>query len=91
MTGGVLTDARCFDAYGEPYPNAFTVPPAPTGLNCGTTNGLVPAPGSNINFTPDMTILNGKRFIQMRYTFSSDIVNNVSPAITAFGFAYSNP
>jgi hypothetical protein len=91
VSGGALTDARCFDAYGEAYPNANTVPPAPTGLNCGSVTGIVPATGSAINYTQDMTVINGKRFVQMRFTFTSDIVNNVSPSITAFGFAYSNP
>lgn len=91
VTGGALTNASCFDAYGEPYPNANTVPPAPTGVNCGTVSGLNPPQGSSINFTPNMPSLNGSRFIQMRFTFTSDIVNNVNSSISAFGFAYSNP
>lgn len=88
---GVVTDARCFDVYGDPYPNANTIPPAPTGLNCGTVSGLFPAAGASVNYASDITQINTKRFLQIRFTFVNDIVNNVSPTISAFGLAYSNP
>jgi hypothetical protein len=87
-----ISDARCFDAYGDPYPNNNTIPPPPSiASTCGTISGLAPAPGSSVNFTNDITVINTKRYLQLRLTFVNDIVNNVSPKVTAYGIAYSNP
>lgn len=95
VAGTALTDARCFDAYGDLYTGNAPVGqiPQPTITGCGgsTINLLVPPTGGSFNFTPDLTILNGKKFVQMQFNFTADIVNNVNARINAFGIAYSNP
>ncbi len=94
-TSGSLTDARCFDVYGDLYPAGTppTIPQPPAGLTCGALTGLFPAASSAsiVNFVDDISLLNTKRFLQMRYTFTNDIVNNVAPLLSAVGIAYSNP
>lgn len=87
--GTAATDARCFDAYGDAYVSNSTVP-QPTVTGCGVPTGLVPPQGVNINFTSDITQLNGKQFLQLQINFESDIVNNVNPEIDSLGIAYSN-
>lgn len=95
VTGTALTDARCFDAYGDVYTaNAPTGQvPQPSITGCGTSviSGPVPSLNTTINFTPDITQLNGKKFLQMQFNFTADIVNNVAPVVSAFGVAFTNP
>ncbi|MFN0207534.1 MAG: hypothetical protein ACKVS6_14605 [Planctomycetota bacterium] len=95
---GATNDARCFDAYGDQYvvapPAIAPTIPQPIVSGCGTApTGIVPvtstASPSSINFTTDITQINGKVFVQMRFTFISDIVNNVGPSMNGFGIAYS--
>jgi len=99
---GFTGDARCFDAYGEFYTGAEggifpTIPQLPTGVICGANPaGVVPntkgtGASGGVNFTDNITLLNAKRFLQMRFTFSSDIVNDVAPSLTAVGVGFSAP
>lgn len=97
-TAGALNDARCFDAYGDVYVGGATpptIPPPVVTSGCGSMTGLIPpynaAAPSAVNFTSNIKDLDTKGFIQMRFTFTNDIVNNVSPRLNAFGIAYSNP
>jgi hypothetical protein len=96
---GAKADAKCFDAYGDQFTvNVGTVAttiPQPTVSGCGATvpGGLFPpynpTTPASINFTPNIADLNGKVFIQMRFDFQGDIVNNVTPKMNGFGIAYS--
>lgn len=96
VTGSALTDARCFDAYGNIYAAGATpptIPPPVVTSGCGTITGQFPvtANTSNINFSSDISAMNSKAFLQMRFNFTSDIVNAVAARLNAFGIAYSNP
>ncbi|MBI3819138.1 MAG: hypothetical protein HY286_10640 [Planctomycetes bacterium] len=94
VTGSALTDARCFDAYGDLYTANANVAqiPQPSVTGCGTSQITTMEPVAGpINFTPNLPTLNGKRYLQMRFEFVSDIINNVSPTMNAFGVAYANP
>lgn len=91
----VLTDARSFDAYGDAYTGGTTPPTIPPPIltsGFGTITGLLPASAasSTENYLSSISSHDGRGFLQMRFTFISDIVNNVSPAMNAFGIAYSN-
>ncbi|MFN0207535.1 MAG: hypothetical protein ACKVS6_14610 [Planctomycetota bacterium] len=97
-TGLSLTDARCFDAYGGLYANtaigtAIGQIPQPLVGTCSTGGVTAPFPDNNSDslFTPDITLLNGKKFIQFQFNFIADIVNNVGPRVNALGVAFSNP
>ncbi|MBI3819137.1 MAG: hypothetical protein HY286_10635 [Planctomycetes bacterium] len=99
-SGIVTKDARCFDIYGDVYSGsttyAATIPPATIAWSaCGAVQNLYPPYNKStpavINFTPNITDMNSKTLLQFRFTFTSDIINNVTAKLNAMGIAYSNP
>ncbi|HEU5395238.1 MAG TPA: hypothetical protein VFV36_10625, partial [Candidatus Methylomirabilis sp.] len=68
----------------------------PNQAHTGLLTGVVPpfaTPNSEQakvlpEFTPDITRLNGKRYLQLRFTFLSNITTGEVPSISSVGVAY---
>jgi hypothetical protein len=93
-TGPAINDARCFDAYGILYtanaPVSQIPQPSVNGCGTGTAGSPVPANNSSAAFVKDITQINGRKFLQMQFEFTSDIINNVAPGVNAVGIAYKS-
>jgi len=83
---GVFTTGNPPDAVAAAFPIG--------GEPCAQVQGVVPPFPSNPSkyqseWTADLSALNGKRFLQMRLTFLSNIETGEVPALSSLGIAYT--
>jgi hypothetical protein len=88
----IFTDAAFIDAYGQPVLCPVAQPPPPMPPVCGwapcTTNGVVTFFQTNSNWRPSITDINTAKQFQVRVTFVSNTDTNLSPTLSALGFAF---
>ena len=85
----IATDASFLDTYGNPTLCPLANPPQGTcPVALCTTNG-VPTFFQNVNtWRSSITNINGAKFFQVRVTFVSNTDSNLSPTLSALGFAF---
>jgi hypothetical protein len=93
-TAGIATDATLIDAYGNPtlcpftptmtHPCNFT----PCGLNGTTTTGIPTFLNGSATWHSSISEINSAKLFQVRVTFVSNTDTNLSPTLSALGFAF---
>ncbi|MBK7644037.1 MAG: hypothetical protein IPJ19_13465 [Planctomycetes bacterium] len=87
----ILTDATFIDPYGNPA-LCVVVPPPPPAPQCTfapcTSNGVPTFFQSNSTWRSTITNINTAKYFQARVTFVSNTVTNLSPTLSALGFAF---
>jgi hypothetical protein len=93
-TAGIATDANLIDAYGNPtlcpfvptmaHPCNFT----PCGLNGTTSTGIPTFLNGDGTWRNSISNITGAKLFQVRVTFVSNTDTNLSPTLSALGFAF---
>jgi hypothetical protein len=87
----IATDANFIDFYGNAALCVVTPPPPPapqcTFAPC-TTNGVPAFFQQNSTWRPTITDINTAKLFQLRVTFVSNTDTNLSPTLSALGFAF---
>jgi len=85
----IATDATFLDVYGNPTLCPLANPPAGTcPVALCTTNGVPSFFQTNNTWRPSITNINTAKFFQVRVTFISNTDTNLSPSLSALGFAF---
>ena len=88
-TAPILLDANFIDFYGNPVLCPVLNPPqgACDVVPC-TTNGVPGFFQANSNWRSSITAINSAKLFQVRVTFVSNTDTNLSPTLSALGFAF---
>jgi len=85
----IATDSTFIDAYGNPTLCPVINPPAGTcPVALCTTNGVPSFFQTNNTWRPSITNINTAKLFQVRVTFISNTDTNLSPSLSALGFAF---
>jgi hypothetical protein len=82
QTTNILNDSDGLDPYGD------VRPPIPTATPPFPGSGTVVFPSGDFTWKPSLGQISGLRFFQVRVTFVSNAQTNLSPTLSALGFAY---
>jgi hypothetical protein len=88
-TANIATDANFLDPYGNPTLCPVN-PPVPNTcpVTLCTTNGVPSFFQTNNTWRPSITNINTAKLFQVRVTFISNTDTNLSPSLSALGFAF---
>ncbi|MBK7643520.1 MAG: hypothetical protein IPJ19_10825 [Planctomycetes bacterium] len=93
QNANIATDATFLDMYGNPTLCPVNNPPPNTcPVALCSTNGIPSFLANNSNWRSSISMLNGapgsSRLFQVRVTFISNTDTNLSPSLSALGFAF---